>query len=199
MDMSGLEKIIDQIQRDAAAACAEIQAKSDAEKAEILAKATDTCAKMDAQASLDAEALRADLLSRGKSSAQMQRKNRILTAKQTMIQDVIAQSREKLSALPTVDYFVLLLKLTRKYVQKGDGVMYLSQTDLQRAPAYFPGKLNEIAQEKGGTLVLSDKPRDIGGGFVLAYGGIEENCSFEALFEAEKERLQDIVRAQLFS
>ncbi len=199
MDMSGLEKIIDQIQRDAATACAEIQAKTDAEKAEILAKATDTCAKIDAQASADAEVLRADLLSRGKSSAQMQRKNRILTAKQAMIQDIIAQSREKLSNLPAIDYFVLLLKLARKYAQKGDGVVYLSQSDLDRAPAYFPGKLNEIGQEKGGTLVLSDTPRDIGGGFILAYGGIEENCSFEALFEADKERLQDIVRARLFS
>ena len=199
MDMSGLEKIIDQIQQDAAAACADILAKTNAEKAEILAKATDTCTKIDAQASADAEVLRADLLSRGKSSAQMQRKNRILTAKQTMIQNIIAQSQEKLSTLPAIDYFVLLLKLARKYAQKGDGVMYLSQTDLNRAPAYLPGKLNEIGQEKGGTLVLSDTPRNIGGGFVLAYGGIEENCSFEALFEAEKERLQDIVRAQLFS
>ncbi len=199
MDMSGLEKIIDQIQQDAAAVCADIQAKADAEKAKILADAEEACAGIDAQALADAEALRADLISRGESSAQMQRKNRILTAKQTMIRDTIAQSREKLSSLPAIDYFVLLLKLARKYAQKGDGVMYLSQADLDRAPTYLPGKLQEIGQEKGGTLVLSDTPREIGGGFVLAYGGIEENCSFEALFEDNKERLQDIVRARLFS
>ena len=77
--------------------------------------------------------------------------------------------------------------------------MYLSGEDLARLPAYFPRKLSEIGAAKGGTLVLSEESREIKGGFILAYGGIEENCSFEALFEAEKERLQDIVRAQLFS
>ena len=34
---------------------------------------------------------------------------------------------------------------------------------------------------------------------MLAYGGIEENCTFEALFEENKERLQDVVREKLFS
>ena len=37
------------------------------------------------------------------------------------------------------------------------------------------------------------------GGFVLVYGGIEENCSFEAMFAAQREKLQDQVHAFLFA
>lgn len=94
---------------------------------------------------------------------------------------------------------MLLGKLAEKYAQPGDGVMYLSAADLARVPAYFRGTLADIGAKKGGSLTLSDESRDLNGGFVLAYGGIEENCTFEAMFEENKERLQDVVREKLFS
>ena len=197
--MTGLEKIIEQIDRDAHESASEVLAQADSKCANILAEAQAECDRIDAQASADAKALRADILARGESGAQMQRKNRILTAKQEMIGNVIDQAREKLLSLDTVDYFVLLGKLAEKYAQPGDGIMYLSSFDLGRVPSYFRRILADTAQKKHGTLVLSSEPRNISGGFVLAYGGIEENCSFDAMFEDQKERLQDVVRTELFS
>lgn len=199
MDMTGLEKIISQIEQEANASCAEILDKADIQCANILTNAQTRCEAIGAKAAGDAEALRSDILARGESGSQMQRKNRILAAKQEIIAEVIEKAKQKLLDMQSVDYFVMLGKRAEKYAQAGDGIMYLSSADLARVPAYFPGKLESIAAQKGGTLVISDRPADISGGFILAYGGIEENCSFEALFEAEKERLQDIVRAQLFS
>ncbi len=199
MDMTGLEKIIEKIGLDAMSAGAEVQAKADAHCAEILAEAKAECGRIDAAAEADSAALRSDILARGESGAQMQRKNRILTAKQEMIHGVIESAKNKLLGLNAIDYFVLLGKLAEKYAQPGDGVMFLSASDLARVPAYFRSTLSDIGAKKGGTLTLSDTPRDIGGGFVLAYGGIEENCTFEALFEENKERLQDVVREKLFS
>lgn len=197
--MTGLEKIISQIEQEAKDASAEILAKADKECAGILADAKATCGEITAKSVADCAALRADLLARAESGAQMQRKNRILAAKQEIIRDVIEKAMDKLLHQQNIDYFVLLGKMAERNARSGNGVMYLSGEDLARLPAYFPRKLNEIGEAKGGTLVLSEEPREIKGGFILAYGGIEENCSFEALFEAEKERLQDIVRAQLFS
>ncbi len=199
MDMTGLEKIIEKISLDAKSAGAEVRARADDRCADILSQAKAECDRIDAKAEADANALRADILARGESGAQMQRKNRILTAKQEMIHGVIDAAKKKLLGLDSIDYFVLLGKLAKKYAQPGDGVMYLSETDLNRVPSYFRSALAEIGAKKGGTLVLSDESRDLGGGFVLAYGGIEENCTFEALFEENKERLQDVVRATLFS
>ena len=199
MDMTGLDKIIEKIGLDAQYAGDEVRAKADAKCAEILARAQSECDRIDAKADADAKALRADILARGESGAQMQRKNRILTAKQEMIQGVIESAKKKLMGLDSIDYFVLLGKLAEKYAQSGDGVMYLSASDLARVPAYFRSILSDIGKKKGGTLTLSDAPRPLDSGFVLAYGGIEENCTFEALFESNKERLQDVVREKLFS
>ena len=199
MHMTGLDKIIEKIGLDAKNAGAEVQAKADEHCAEILSNAQAECDKIDAQAQSDADALRADILARGESGAQMQRKNRILTAKQEMIHSVIESAKNKLLGLDGIDYFVLLGKLAEKYAQPGDGVMYLSAADLARVPAYFRGTLADIGAKKGGSLTLSDESRDLNGGFVLAYGGIEENCTFEAMFEENKERLQDVVREKLFS
>ena len=37
------------------------------------------------------------------------------------------------------------------------------------------------------------------GGFILCYGGIEENCSFDAIFDSAREHLQDAVQRILFA
>ena len=42
------------------------------------------------------------------------------------------------------------------------------------------------------------EPRPIEDGFVLVYGGIEENCTFRALMDAKKDQLQDTVNQILF-
>ena len=199
MDMTGLEKIIEKIGLDARESANEVLAEASEKCAEILDAARAESEKIDAQAQSDAKALREDILARGESGAQLQRKNRILTAKQEMIGEVIEGARESLIGMDDFDYFVLLGRLAERNAQPGDGVMYLSSQDLARVPASFHRKLAEIAQQKHGTLVISHEPRSIDGGFVLAYGGIEENCSFGAMFEDRKEALQDVVRAKLFS
>ncbi len=55
----------------------------------------------------------------------------------------------------------------------------------------FPAKIEKTAQEKGGSLVLKKEPREIDGGFVLVYGGVEENCSAGALFASQRDELAD--------
>lgn len=70
--------------------------------------------------------------------------------------------------------------------------------DLERMPDDFPAKIEKAAQEKGGSLVLKKEPREIDGGFVLVYGGVEENCSAGALFASQRDELADKVHAMLF-
>ena len=54
------------------------------------------------------------------------------------------------------------------------------------------------AAEKGGSLVLSKEQKAIEDGFILVYGGIEENCTLKALLDAKKDELQDKVNEILF-
>ena len=59
-------------------------------------------------------------------------------------------------------------------------------------PAGFAEKL------KTQGLTISKESKEIDGGFLLLYGDVEENCSFDAMFMAAKETLQDEVRDLLF-
>ena len=45
---------------------------------------------------------------------------------------------------------------------------------------------------------VSKTPCDLPDGFLLVYGGIDVNCTFDALFEAEADALQDIAGGRLF-
>ena len=67
----------------------------------------------------------------------------------------------------------------------------LSEKDLARMPESFPVELARIADERGGKLTVSQETRSMEGGFVLLYNGIEENCSFRAIFDAKRDELQD--------
>ena len=58
--------------------------------------------------------------------------------------------------------------------------------------------INQAVKEKKASLKISREAREIEGGFVLSYGGIEENCSFDALFASAGEQLQDVVQKILF-
>ncbi len=46
--------------------------------------------------------------------------------------------------------------------------------------------------------MLKKEPKAIPDGFVLVYGGVEENCTLKALFDVKKDQLQDKVNEILF-
>ena len=76
--------------------------------------------------------------------------------------------------------------------------MQLNAKDLARLPADFRKNVTAIADAKGGSLKLSEEPAKIDGGFLLNYGGVVENGSFEAIFEARADEFKDAVCAVLF-
>ena len=59
--------------------------------------------------------------------------------------------------------------------------------------------MNAALEIPDASLHISDIPGKLDGGFILSYGEIEENCSIEALFDSERERLKDLVQEILFT
>ncbi|WRS26294.1 V-type ATP synthase subunit E [Oscillospiraceae bacterium MB08-C2-2] len=190
--MTGLEKIVAQIADEAKAssenALAQAQAQADAVYAEGKEKAEQQRAAF--QAGLDAEIEL--VLSRGHSAAKLQERKLLLQAKQETIGEMLEAARKQLCLLPEDEYFSALLKLAEKSARPQAGEILFSQKDLQRLPASFRQKLGEYS------LSVSESTRELDGGFVLLYDGIEENCSFESLFAEKKENLQDKVCSLLF-
>lgn len=112
---------------------------------------------------------------------------------------MLDQAYESLLCADEKDYFDMLRKMLRKFVLPQEGEICFSKEDLERMPKGFQEEIQAIAKEKGGALALSEEVRSVRGGFVLIYGGIEENCTFRAMFNSKKDELSDKVHALLFS
>ena len=196
--MSGLDKMKARILEEAQNTAQEItgKAKADAEAAVQAAKksAEAEAAKILERAKRDA----ADYGVRVDSSMDMRRKQAVLAAKQEVIGGVLEKAYDAVMNLDDEKYFEMLEKLLEKHALAEEGVICFSEQDLERMPQGFPEKIRNIAASKGGSLTLSEKPEKMDGGFLLVYGGIEENCTIRAVFDSKREELSDQVNRLLF-
>lgn len=196
--MTGTEKILrhiaDKAAEESRAILEEAEGKADALISEATARASD----MMEQAGAKGEQLLADARERGEAAASMKRRRATLSVKGDLITRVMTQAYEQLLSLPDDEYFAFLYAQLEKQPLGGEGFLCLNERDLARIPADFAKKAAALAKKKGGRLSLSEEPAAIDGGFLLRYGGIEENCSLAAIFDAEEDRIKDRVRAILF-
>ncbi|MBQ4361710.1 MAG: hypothetical protein II787_02200 [Lachnospiraceae bacterium] len=193
--MSGLDKILEGIKKEADAKTEEILSAAK-EKADALIKAAETDAAKtvsDSEARTEREC--GQIVERAHSSAQLKQQKMILEKKQELIGEVMAKAKKALDALSEGDYFAMIEKLASRFNLKEPGTVHFAKKDLDRLPAGFAEKLGKAV---GNDVTIADEPANIDGGFVLSYGGIEENCSFDTMFRSEKEQLQDIISGILF-
>ena len=187
--MAGLDKIISQIKEESQEAAAR-----------TLAGARDEADKILAAARKEAESECADIERRSRqSAADLKKRGSILAEKQKLIGDTIEKAKAELKGMDTDAYFDMILKLAVKSAQDGKGELLFSSKDLARVPEGFEDRLNAALKDKDAALRISKDTRDIDAGFVLTYGGIEENCSIDAIFDSAHELLQDKVQEILFS
>ena len=195
--MTGLDKIMEDIQTESAETVAGIRRDADGQieiiRAEAQRKADAACAKVRE----DGERAVSDRLTRARSAAELLHRKKILAAKQELIGETIVQAQQDILALPADQYFELLIKIAAVNAVKGNGEISFNKKDAERLPADFTSRL-QAALPQGITLTVSAKTADIAGGFILLYDGIEENCSLEAIFAEKREEMQDQVRTILF-
>lgn len=196
--MSGLDKIIGQILADAENEAEMILGKAKEEAAGIIEKAKEEIQKLEAEAKENEARKSTAYMDRVKSSADLKRRQAVLETKQQMIAEVLEKSYEKMLSRSDEEYFASLTKMLDRFVLAKEGEIYFSQKDLDRMPAAFKAEIASAAKAKGGSLTLGKEPKKIDGGFVLVYGGVEENCTFRALFAGKRDELADKVNAMLF-
>ncbi len=115
------------------------------------------------------------------SAADMKKRTAVLAARQELIGSVIADACERVKNLDEEKYFGILKIWLGNIFFLRDGEICFSQKDLERMPADFREEIRSMAEKKGGALEISGEARNIDGGFILIYGGIEENCSIDAV------------------
>ena len=198
--MTGLEKMKSQILNEAELSAKKIldEAKQDAEKVMQTAKenAEAECGRISKKSEAELEAVK----ERAASSRDLQKRKAILQAKQEVIAKILDDVYEALLVLDDKSYFEFIRKMLKKFVLPQEGSICFSSNDLKRMPENFESEIMDIAAKKGGKLTLLKEGNDnIRGGFVLLYGGIEENCTFKAMFDSKKGELSDKVLVLLFS
>ena len=196
--MTGLEKIVEKIAAESLEKCNSII--SDAEK-----KSDELIAENRARANRDGEAIVAEGRAKAKkinlsakAKAESITRTKYLEVKNAVVNDIIAAAYEKLDSMDSDSYFDFLLNLCAKNAADGEGIMYLSERDLDRLPEDFEEKVNSLIFEKG-ALMISKTPGKLENGFILVYGDMEVNCTLRAVFDEKHDLLKDLLGKALFT
>lgn len=196
--MAGIDNIKNEILQEAKDKADEVIARArkeaEAQIAEAQAQA-DGIAKKAAEKA-DQEAAAYDM--RITSQIGMRKRQAVLKIKQQIIGEVIDEACSRLVTQPDASYFEMIEKLVKKNVRGADGEILFSKKDLDRLPEGFKAKAASLAKSAGGSLKVSDQTADIENGFILRYGGIEENCTLAALFAEKRDMLCDKVNEVLW-
>lgn len=194
--MAGLDKILGSIKAESDEAVAQriSEAKSRAEeiKKEAEDSVKDECRNIEERGKRNAE----DTVSRAESAAALLKRKAILSEKQDIIAGIFEEAEQKLISLPDDRYVDTIMKIAVKNALPEEGTIIFSDADKKRLPSSFEKDLN--SRLNAGKLTLSSDKIDTVGGFVLSYGGVEQNCTFRALIDAGRERLTDKVSKVLF-
>ncbi len=190
--MTGLDKILNEIQKESEDKVSRIIREAE-DKALEISKAAEKETAAQLKAIEDETAKREkDIADRAKSSGELSVRKAVLIKKREIIDEIIKETEESLYNLPEKEYFEFLGKLLDKFAHSEKGEILLNKQDKERLPKDF----EEALSKKG--LSVSQKEISEKGGFILVYGDIEEKCTFDALLSADGEKIMDTVMKTVF-
>ena len=196
--MTGLEKIINKIDSDNTVRCEHIISSAE-KKAEALKLSAKADAEKKAGEIINAaNEKKQKIMSVQKSGNEQLKKQMILNAKIDLINSVINASSKKLDSFSDSEYFEFLLKLISKYAVEGECVFLANSKDNARMPDSFRSSAAAVAEKKGARIGFTDESINIKNGFILRYGLIEINCSFDSIIDENREDLKEKVNSILF-
>ena len=193
--MNGLDKIIARMEADTRVECDALAANAAGNADAIL---RDYQAQADAVArdsAQRAETQAAEHLEHLNGSSQLSCRQRVLAAKQQLIDEAFARAAQALTALPQAEYVDLLASLAAEN-GSGDEELLLSKTDRDTVGAAVVEAAN--AKKPGAAFRLSEETRDTGGGLVLRRGRVELNCSFTEKLRQLRQEESSAVAQLLF-
>ena len=196
--MSGLDEILNKIESQQKENEDRMISAAESKAAAILKDAEAKAEKAYQESVAKAESKHQQNYINSCNSVDAANKRRLLACRIELISNAIENVLAKLRGLPDAEYFDMLERLITDRIREGKGVLELSAADLKRLPADFEEKLGKAASGKNGSIEISKEPANISDGFILTYGLVSENCSFEAILESEKDGIRDIAARELF-
>ncbi len=192
--MNGLEKLTQKIIADARAEADDITMAAEAQAKQIIEKGAEDAQKAKTVVIENARIQAVLLKSSAESSAHSEGRRLQLSTKISAINRVFEDALIFLQNQDPLQYFDLMKQLIEKYATGNPCVLEFSPADMERMPADFSAFLSSAY----GTITLRTAGRDLGGGFIIKCGGVEENCTFASMLSAGREQLEDEIAKVLF-
>ena len=196
--MKGTEKIIAHIRADGDAEAKKIidaaSKQAEEKRAESFKAALSEYEKLMQAGNAECE----DILSR--RIAEMEAKKSVLSVKQEMISAAFDAAREEIVNMPRDKYTQFLARMAAEAAASGMEEIVLNARDKAEVGKSVCKAANELLSAKGtpGKLTVSEDTADISGGVIVRFGGIETNCSIDALIRQRRSGLSTEVAAALF-
>lgn len=195
--MTGVEKIISQIETNSNNRCLEITDSAEKNAEKIIADAKALAAKNQSEATQASASLLSEAKNSAAASALLKKNQVILCEKLLIIDETLTKALEVIKSLPKKEYFDILKELAVKNALSGKGVLRLSKEDADRIPAGFIESINSSIKDKDSSVSLG-KNADIDSGFLLIYGDIDINCTFNSIISSKRDELRDALNQLLF-
>lgn len=194
--MAGIDKIIERIESDTKAQCEAIRKAAEENTAALMEK-SESEAKKKADAIISNAKREAQLIGEKAVSGSKQKANQImLAAKSSAINEILSEALDVMDKMPDDEYFAAVLSLAVKYSEgRKGGVISFGERDLKRLPKDFEKKLSEAGCEAS---VSSVPNGNIENGFIMAFGDVEENCTFSALADEKRDILKEKIYQIIF-
>lgn len=198
--MKGTEKIIAHIRADGDAEAKKIldaaSKQAEEKRAESFKAALSEYEKLMQAGNAECE----DILSGSRRIAEMEAKKSVLSVKQEMISAAFDAAREEIVNMPRDKYTQFLARMAAEAAASGMEEIVLNARDKAEVGKAVCKAANELLSAKGtpGKLTVSEDTADISGGVIVRFGGIETNCSIDALIRQRRSGLSTEVAAALF-
>lgn len=198
--MKGTEKIIAHIRADGDAEAKKIidaaSKQAEEKRAESFKAALSEYEKLMQAGNAECE----DILSGSRRIAEMEAKKSVLSVKQEMISAAFDAAREEIVNMPRDKYTQFLARMATEAAASGMEEIVLNARDKAEVGKSVCKAANELLSAKGtpGKLTVSEDTADISGGVIVRFGGIETNCSIDALIRQRRSGLSTEVAAAMF-
>jgi V/A-type H+-transporting ATPase subunit E len=199
--MMGMERIKAKILEDSENKAGQILEQARQQAEEIKNDALKESESIRAKRLEDAEVDGKEIYRRMLSAAALEGRKELLKAKQEVVGACFDSAMQKIISLPDNDYQKLIEDMVLDAAKNEEGEILLAEQSKQRLNKDFLRNINTRVASLGNSakLVLSDECVKSAGGFVIRYGEMEINSTFEIMFEMLKPELENDVVGMLFS
>ena len=198
--MNEPSKLIDKILSEAKAV-ADAEKKNASDKAkEILDKARQKAKDASDKAGANAAAEAEERKKRIKSVYDLEHKKDILAMKRGVLDAAFARAEADITKLPDADFCGLMTRLLLDCADDGTGEICVAKSDEKRLGTDFLKKANLALKTKcgQGEVTFAKEMCEKKGGFIYRKGGMEIDCSVEAVVALAREQMETDAAVILF-